>query len=279
MENIIQKQPTGDLSKKKEPLWIKVLIIIVTLLIVSWGVLEFFNYKEYVTEVNQYEKDRVAFNFLSYMGEPKYSMFVTKVWYQIFPKYNNYEIQPVDKPVIYLYPQSVQDVEVSLKYDGKIFASYPTYNEKTNGWSVRAYPDGQIINIGDGKEYSYLFWEGMPDKKPEYDLSTGFVVRGEDTKAFLQNTLSKIGLTPREYNEFIVYWYPKMQNNKYNLIHFARSEYTNTAHLKTIPEADSTLRVFMVYKPLNEPTKVEPQIFPRFERNGFTLIEWGGSEI
>ena len=38
-----------------------------------------------------------------------------------------------------------------------------------------------------------------------------------------------MGLTPREYNEFIVYWLSKMQHNAYNLIAFQGSEYTDHA--------------------------------------------------
>jgi len=82
------------------------------------------------------------------------------------------------------------------------------------------------------------------------DLTKGFVVRGEDTAIFLQQMLSRMGLTPKEYNEFIVYWYPQMKNNKYNLIHFAGEEYTDLAKLTITPKPDSILRVFMVYKPL-----------------------------
>ena len=88
-----------------------------------------------------------------------------------------------------------------------------------------------------------------------------------------------MGLTPREYNEFIVYWFPKMQNNKYNLIHFADKTYTDTAPLKITPKPDSILRVFMVYKPLNKPISIKKQKIKPFKRKWFTVIEWGGSEL
>jgi hypothetical protein len=82
----------------------------------------------------------------------------------------------------------------------------------------------------------------------------------------LQEILPKTGMTPKEYNEFIVYWYPIIQKNKYNLIHFASEQYTDTAPLTTVPEYDSLLRVFMVIKPLEEPINIEPQDFNKFER-------------
>ena len=168
---------------------------------------------------------------------------------------------------------------VKLDYNGKIIADYPNYDYSMNGWNVFAYPDGRIINNADHQEYSYLFWEGEPVDKINYDLSKGFVVKGSDIKSFLQNKLSEIGLTSKEYNEFIVYWYPKMKNNKYNLIHFAGEEYTNTAPLNISPEPDSMLRVFMVFKPLNTPMDIAPQEIQRFDRKGFAVIEWGGTEI
>jgi hypothetical protein len=187
-------------------------------------------------------------------------------------------IRPM-KPIIYLYPTTETNVKVKLEYKGEIFADYPKYDESIKGWNVKAYSDGKIIDNSDGKEYSYIFWEGNPSKEVNWDLSTGFVVKGEDTVEFLQNTLSKMGLTPKEYNEFIVYWYPKMKVNKYNLIHFAGEEYTNLAKLNVTPSPDSELRVFMVYKALDEKVDIGAQVIKPFERKGFSVIEWGGSEI
>ena len=161
---------------------------------------------------------------------------------------------------------------------GEIYSSYPTYNSEIKGWNVTAFPDGKIINKADNREYSYLFWEGK-NANVKYDLSKGFVVEGKDTMNFLQEKLAKIGLTPKEYNEFIVYWLPKMQDNKYNLIHFAGKEYTDIAKLEVTPKPDSVLRVFMVYKSLKEKIDVKAQETMPFVRKGFSVVEWGGSEL
>jgi len=176
-----------------------------------------------------------------------------------------------EKPVIYLYPMEPTDVTVFLQYDGVLTFTYPEYN---SGWSVTAYPDGTLINNNDGKEYSYLFWEGY--SKADYDFSRGFVVKGEDSIGFLQEKLSYMGLLPREYNEFITYWGPKMQDNAYNLITFQGEAYTDTAKLIITPAPDSILRIFMAFKPLDEPVEIEEQVLAAFDRNGFTVIEWGG---
>jgi len=136
-----------------------------------------------------------------------------------------------------------------------------------------------LINKADGLEYSYLFWEGVSDKR-DWNLSEGYCVPGADTAAFLRQTLGKLGLTPKEYNEFIVFWLPLMQDNPYNLITFQWEEYEASAPLEISPAPDSTLRVFMVYKPLDKPAEVKAPAEPAaFERKGFTVVEWGGSKI
>ena len=178
------------------------------------------------------------------------------------------------KPVIYLYPEEAADVTVTLDYAGELTCTYPAYE---NGWTVRAEPDG-TLHTADGREYSYLFWEGVDDT--EYDLSIGWCVAGADTEEFLQETLSAMGLTPREYNEFIVYWLPRMQDNAYNLITFQHETYEDTAKLTIEPQPDSILRVFMVWKSLTEPVEVETPDAPAgFARDGFTVVEWGGREV
>lgn len=177
------------------------------------------------------------------------------------------------KPVIYLYPQEETEVIVQLRFDGTLTCTYPSYND---GWRVIAQPDGTLTDAADGQEYSYLFWEGIGDA--QYDFSSGFVVKGSETMSFLQEKLAALGLTPKEYNEFIVYWLPRMQENAYNLISFQQEAYTEHAELTITPQPDSILRVFMAYKALREPVELPEQQLPSFEREGFTVVEWGGAE-
>lgn len=105
------------------------------------------------------------------------------------------------------------------------------------------------------------------------------MVKGEDTVKFLQEKLAYLGLTPKEYNEFIVFWYPRMKDNAYNFITFAGKEYTDSARLTITPTPDSMLRVFMVYKPLTGPISIPEQSLTPFIRTGFSVIEWGGTEV
>ena len=177
------------------------------------------------------------------------------------------------KPIIYLYPEKETEVSVRLDYDGELTVTWPVYED---GWNVTARPDGTLLDA-EGNAYSYLFWEGVTDA--EYDFSKGFCVAGEDTADFLRETLAEIGLTPEEYNEFIVYWLPQMQDNTYNLISFQQERYTQNAKLDITPEPDSMLRVFMAWKPLERPQEIEPQEFTPFRREGFTVVEWGGTKV
>ena len=180
------------------------------------------------------------------------------------------------KPVIYLYPEQTLSVNVQLGFDTENtgLTTYPQYN---GGWNVTARPDGIIVNQADGKEYSYLFWEANNHLKWDYD--SGFLVKGCDTAKFLQEKLAYLGLTPKEYNEFIVYWLPKMEKNEYNLIHFAGEEYTSTYPLQVVPHPDSMLRVFMVYKAATGKEQIQPQHLQPFVRKGFSVVEWGGTEL
>lgn len=179
----------------------------------------------------------------------------------------------VEKPVIYLYPEQETEVEVQLDYDGTLVCTYPEYDD---GWKVIAQPDG-ILRDESGKTYSYLFWEGTADRT--YDFSKGFVVKGSETAEFLEDKLAELGLNEKEANEFIVYWLPRMQENKYNLITFQTKAYTDVAKLHITPEPDSILRVFMAYKELEAPIKIEEPAIAPFERKGFTVVEWGGVEV
>lgn len=180
------------------------------------------------------------------------------------------------KPVIYLYPEEETQVSVKLDYQGKLTSTYPAYNEET-GWNVIAQPDGTLTDPDTGREFYCLFWEGV--YPADYDFSTGFVVPGKDTAAFLEESLAQLGLTDKEANEFIIYWLPRMQENPYNLISFQQEAYTDLAPLEITPAPDSMLRVFMAWKSLNAPKDVAPQTLEPFDRTGFTVVEWGGAEM
>ena len=179
------------------------------------------------------------------------------------------------KPILYFYPEVSTVCSARVLLDGCLTCTYPAHG--THGWQgFTAHPDGRLV-FPDGKEYYALYWEGV--QHAEWDFSQGFCVRGEDTAAFLEWALAAQGLSAREANEFIVYWLPLMQENPYNVIAFQTDAYTEGAILDIEPAPDSLLRVFMTYYPSDVAVDIRPQTFAGFVRQGFTVVEWGGSQV
>lgn len=165
------------------------------------------------------------------------------------------------------------EVTVKLDYNGTLTSTYPAYGD---GWTVTAQPD-RTLTDEKGREYYCLFWEGESDAA--YDFSTGYCVTGKDTAVFLERALAQLGLTEKEANEFIIYWLPRMESNAYNLVSFQSEAYTDSAELTIDPAPDTVIRVFMAWKGLDQPEKITPQELTAVERNGFTVVEWGGAEV
>ena len=124
-----------------------------------------------------------------------------------------------------------------------------------------------------------LYYECKNNKS--YNIEDeGFVIKGEDSAEFLEEKLEILGLTEREAEEFIIYWLPKMEGNKYNYIRFASlDEINKDMPLQINPNPDTVIRVIMTYKGLDNPIKVREQNLITTERKGFTLVEWGGVEM
>ena len=72
------------------------------------------------------------------------------------------------------------------------------------------------------------------------DLSGGFCVAGKDTEAFLLDKLS---------------------------------------YLDVSPQSDTVLRGFMAWKRLDNFVNINPQKLEQVQRKGFSLVEWGGTEV
>ena len=180
------------------------------------------------------------------------------------------------KPIIYLYPTEETEVSVNLGKPYLITSSYPKY---TNGWEVIASTNGDLKDEKNDKDLYALYYENenVVDFKVQED---GFLVKGEKVAEFLEEKLSILGLTDREKEEFIIYWLPKLEVNKYNYIRFATKEEIDiNMPLSINPKPDTIIRVLMTYKKLNWPIEVIEQELETPERTGFVAVEWGGTEI
>lgn len=182
----------------------------------------------------------------------------------------------VKKPILYLYPEADMELTVTLGRPEALTTSYPAYGD---GWRVLAHPDGTLEDLNTGRSLYALYWEGQSQAVPPMD--EGFVVAGADAAAFLEEKLALLGLTEREAEEFIVYWLPNLQENPYNLIRFMTVDEIDAAMpLAFSTEPDALIRVYMLYRPLEEPADVPEQALPETPtRAGFTAVEWGGSEV
>jgi hypothetical protein len=184
----------------------------------------------------------------------------------------------VEKPIIYLYPESIQEIYVAFEKPDSVLltTTYPEYSIK-NGWNVLAYPDGTLYDMETGLEFYAIYWEGFTPKTGNYE--TGFVIKSEDSATFLETSLEQLGLIRREANEFIVYWLPELEKSPYNFIHFSTEDWGNDVPLEIIPEPATLIRFMMYYQPLEYPIQVEPQMLESPVRKGFTVVEWGGGII
>jgi hypothetical protein len=175
--------------------------------------------------------------------------------------------------------KTITEIEVNLDYNGKLLFTYPNYKK---GWKVIAQPNGSLINISDSSQHYYLYWEGENYNQvaESFNRLSGFVVKGKETEQFLVSKLQEILLTPKEYNNFIVFWLPRMIGNEYNYVHFIfNTDYDVVSKMKINPKPNHVFRVYMFFKPLKEPVFVEPQEIPAAIREGFNVVEWGGTEL
>lgn len=190
---------------------------------------------------------------------------------------NNGKIM-VAKPIIYLYPKIKTEIDLKLNFNGKLLTTFPKYDKS---WEVIAEPNGQIFDKKTNRYYSSLFWDGTIDfPSAHYKYDDGFIVSKDNLTEFLIKKLDHIGLNNQETNEFIQYWLPILERNKYNFIHFLVNEECNEiATLNVNPKPETSIRIYMEFYGLENRTIIKEQQLPKTERKGFTLVEWGGADV
>ena len=179
----------------------------------------------------------------------------------------------VKKPVIYLYPETPTIVTLTFEKAANLVTTYP----KCDGsWTVLADTDGTLTDAN-GRHYYALFFDEA--KTYEVDFSTGFYVTADGAIPFLEEKLALLGFTEREANEFIMFWLPVLERNGQSVVYFEQTaERKAECPIDVSPAPDSVLRVIIHIKKVDAPVEIAEQTLVPFERHGFTLVEWGGTE-
>lgn len=178
------------------------------------------------------------------------------------------------KPNIYLYPTDETELTVSFKYPNLLTKSDPDYS---NGWTVTAYPNGDILDSG-GNKYGYLFYEcrTMPSN---YQTDEGFTVKAESRNETFRKVLSAYGMNEREISDFIDYWSKYLiQGDDYVMYPILNERVDEIMPLELSVKPDSIFRIWFGFKHSNGEAVKEPEITP-IVREGFTAVEWGGSVL
>ena len=77
-----------------------------------------------------------------------------------------------------------------------------------------------------------------------------------------------------------MYWLPILEKSKYNYIRFqTKDEINHNMNLSIDPKPDTFIRVRMEYKSLQEKISVVEQKLEKVGRIGYTVVEWGGTNI
>ncbi|MGL1934105.1 MAG: hypothetical protein OCD01_03765 [Fibrobacterales bacterium] len=173
-----------------------------------------------------------------------------------------------DAPYIYLYPETTQDIEISMTFNrnAQIIKSIPTYNR---GWKVRATPEGRLDDT-----YDFLFYDFAADKRP--DRSEGWLVSFDEYKAKVPQILENLNLNEAEIEDFMDFWTPyfdKRNDTPFFAFYMEDLEEYNTLHVTPTP--DALLRVFLYVELVDFYKEIPAPTIAPFERTGFTAVEWG----
>lgn len=231
-------------------------------------------------------KDTTIYMFLAGFEEIvvwKY-LFKSKhvVTINFFPYYND-QMYQVDKPVIYLYSEKELNAEVKFACKGALTFTYPVYNES---WKVQVNSKG-LKDSETGKLYPYLFWEAETNdldfKYKEHGIFAA-VIKTDSVISYLENSLAAMGLNATEQTDFITFWAPQMIQHEFVLVQFLTGALYDEkiSTMQITPTPDALLRIFMLWQPLataSIPLELIPQKFEKFERTGFTVVEWGGTKL
>jgi len=177
------------------------------------------------------------------------------------------------KPVVYFYAEEEKNVHFDVSPVGGFTHTEPQHND---GWDIQTIGNGRIKDNKTGKEYDSLLWEGMALNYSVPD--SGWVIAQRDLNGFFDEKLNTLGMNEKEINDFKEYWLERLNDNPYYRISFMdRDQFDRLAPLHFSENPDHIIRVMMIAKGEQNYYELPAQnITTDINRDGFTVVEWGG---
>jgi len=178
------------------------------------------------------------------------------------------ELDVVMKPNIYLYPPQTTEVAVQLELcpGCMVLASEPAYGD---GWQVQVEPDGLI-----DEQWGYLFYEASVPAG--VDTSAGWSVPRAELATFFEEVLEAYGLNATERSDFVVYWVDALPAAPHYHVFALRDEAVDAkVGLDVQPAPETSLRLWLAIRPAEQALALPAPEIERFERSGFSMVEWG----
>jgi hypothetical protein len=171
-------------------------------------------------------------------------------------------------PAIYLYPETAQEVAVTLDpAEGcELVKTEPEYGD---GWTVWAEPSGRIDGM-----YDYLYYTARV--RDDFQMDHGWAVPAESIFPWFDKALPELGLTADETGDFVDYWSAHLPYAPCYRVYPQDNVYVDAQIVLTVePAPDSVLRLWLVIIGEDECPAIEQPLPTGFDRNGFTVVEWG----
>lgn len=177
------------------------------------------------------------------------------------------------KPIVYFYPGQEMDLSVTFANPDRLTTTYPAYND---GWNIHLNEDGTFTTGDSDREYYALYFEEKYEFTPTFD--EGFYVTKDIAASFLEEKMDYIGYTNREVDEFIMYWLPVLEKNEQSLVYFEQTEERNAnCPMEFSIEPDTFIRTMIHIKKVDSEVNIKEQQLVHYERTGFVVTEWGGT--
>ncbi len=175
----------------------------------------------------------------------------------------------VDKPNIYIYPDSAQDLTVELVFPqgGRIIKSEPQV--ENNSWNVNVETSGRI----DGT-YDFLFYESIQPDVWQYD--NGWCVSVDTLESFFSSNLSRYNFSDKEISDFTEFWIPILnEHDFYNIYPQTNERISTVIQLNLSSQPHHIFRLFYRIVGTDSFEHIPPVQIEHVEREGFHVFEWG----